>query len=65
MERFARAYSEESTKYVIENRKYKKSTIAFLEAFLKQFEVNNTLNRYLSPLSEYNIPRMEDICASS
>lgn len=53
---FAKKYSDVSATYVIENRKYKKSTIAFLRHLLDAMGVSNTLDQYLSGLSEYAIP---------
>lgn len=61
MRRFAENYSDEVTQYVIENRKYKKSTIAFLERILTWQGVENSLKKHLSPLSEYKIPTMEEL----
>ena len=60
MKEFARQYSDEDTVYVLKNRKYKKSTIAFLESFLNHFQVKNSLNQFLSSLSSYNIPDMKE-----
>lgn len=60
MKEFARQYSDEDTVYVLKNRKYKKSTIAFLESFLNHFQVRNSLNQFLSSLSSYNIPDMKE-----
>ncbi|WP_295290868.1 DUF6088 family protein [uncultured Catenibacterium sp.] len=60
MKEFARQYSDEATVYVLKNRKYKKSTIAFLESFLNHFQVKNSLNQFLSSLSSYNIPDMKE-----
>ncbi len=65
MNEFAKRYSDKTTQYVIENRKYKKSTIAFLASFLDYLEVNHSLNRYLSSLSRYAIPNMETIYEST
>ncbi len=64
MKDFARQYSDEDAVYVLKNRKYKKSTIAFLESFLNYFKVENTLNQFLSSLSSYNIPDMEEFYRS-
>ncbi len=61
MKYFAEHYSDEATKYVIENRKYKKSTIAFLQRMLSWHGVDNSLDRYLSALSEYKIPRIAEL----
>ena len=65
MKDFAIEYSDETTVYVLKNRKYKKSTIAFLESFLNHFKVENTLNQFLSSLSSYNIPDMEEFYEST
>lgn len=64
MKDFARQYSDEATVYVLKNRKYKKSTIAFLESFLNYFKVENTLNQFLSSLSSYAIPDIEEFYRS-
>lgn len=65
MKNFALRYSDEAAVLVLKNRKYKKSTIAFLERFLNYFGIENTLNRFLSTLSEYAIPGMEEFYESS
>lgn len=64
MKDFARHYANEATVYVLKNRKYKKSTIAFLESFLNYFKVENTLNQFLSSLSSYAIPDIEEFYES-
>lgn len=64
MRNFTEKYSDETTKYVLENRKYKKSTIAFLERMLTWYGIENSLNQYLSPLSEYKIPTIEELRGS-
>jgi len=61
MQEFSEAYSDSAATYVIMNRKYKKSTIAFLERFLNYYGVENSLNQFLSSLSTYAIPEMEEI----
>ena len=61
MKKFAKTYSEKAAHEVIQNRKYKKSTIAFLKAFLDYLKVPNTLDQYLSELSTYKIPKVEEI----
>ena len=58
---FAEAYDEEATQYVLENRKYKKSTIAFLQRLLNWYGVENGLDKHLSTLSEYKIPTIEEL----
>lgn len=59
MEKFAKIYSDQAANYVLSQKNYKKSTIAFLEKFLNHMDVENTLGQYLSPLSNYAIPKME------
>lgn len=54
-------YDEEIFKKVIETINYKKSTIAFLREILNFYGVKNNLNIYLSSMSEYKYPRMEEI----
>ena len=61
MKEFSENYSDSATAYVIKNRKYKKSTIAFMERFLNHYGVENSLNQFLSPLSTYAIPEIEGI----
>lgn len=61
MKGFAEKYSDEAACYVIENRKYKKSTIAFLERLLAWYGIENSLRQYLSPLSEYKVPTIEEL----
>lgn len=56
---FLKFYSDDSASYVIENRKYKKSTIAFLAKLLDELGVEHSLNKYLSPLSNYKLPILE------
>lgn len=57
---FASVYSDHAAVYVLKNRKYKKSTIAFLESFLNHLGIENTLSQFLSVLSTYAIPKMEE-----
>ena len=61
MKKFSNQYSDDMARYVIENRKYKKSTIAFLERMLTWYGVENSLNQYLSGLSEYKIPTIQEL----
>ena len=58
---FALSYNSEAFKVVIENINYKKSTISFLREILNYYDVKNNLDMYLSALSDYKHPRMEDI----
>lgn len=61
VKKFADNYSDEATEYVIENRKYKKSTIAFLERMLAWYGVENSLHQHLSSMSEYKIPTINEL----
>ena len=54
-------YNEETFKVVISTISYKKSTIAFLQEILNFYGKENSLNMYLSSLSEYKYPRMEEL----
>ena len=58
---FAKTYNEEALKVVLSNMKYKKSTISFLHEILNYYQVNNSLDSYLSSLSEYKHPNMGEI----
>lgn len=57
----AERYDEEVFKNVISAINYKKSTISFLKEILNFFHKENHLERYLSTLSEYKHPKMEEI----
>jgi len=62
MKRFAESYDEETTEYVLTNRKYKKSSIAFLHQILEWYAVKNSLDKnHLSPLSTYKVPQIDDL----
>ena len=54
-------YSDEVFEKVINVINYKKSTIAFLREILNYYKIENNLNMYLSSLSEYKYPKMEEI----
>lgn len=54
-------YDEDTFNKVISTINYKKSTIAFFQEVLNYYNVNNNLNLYLSSLSEYKYPKMEEI----
>ncbi len=54
-------YKDEVFELVISKISYKKSTISFLREILRYYEVANSLDRYLSALSAYKHPRMEEI----
>lgn len=57
----ANEYDEKIYDSIIDTFKYKKSTIAFLREILNYYHIPNTLNKYLSSLSEYKYPKMEEI----
>ena len=59
--KIAEQYNEETFKKVISTINYKKSTIAFLREILNYYDVKNNLNMYLSTLSDYKFPKMEEI----
>lgn len=61
MMHFSQNYSDPAMEIVLANRKYKKSTIAFMAAFLNYHQVKNTLSGYLSPMSDYKIPNVEEL----
>ena len=63
MRNFALNYSDEAMKTVLRQRKYKKATIEFLAAFLGFWNTKHTLCQYLSRLSTYAIPKMEEFYA--
>lgn len=65
LETFSQHYSDEAAQHVLTHIKYKKSTIAFLASILNHMEVPNTLERYLSSISEYKTPNMEALYESA
>ena len=65
MRKFALNYSEDAIRTVLGHRKYKKATIAFLAAFLGYWNTKHTLQQYLSRLSTYAVPQMEEFYAST
>lgn len=58
---FSVKYKDNAAIRVLEHMKYKKSTIAFLEACLNYMGIENTLKRFISSLSSYKYPSMEEI----
>ena len=58
---FSAEYSDCTFEDVISCLNYKKSTIAFLREILNHFEKENRLNYYLSALSDYKHPSMEEL----
>lgn len=57
----ASSYQNEVFEMVISKVSYKKSTISFLQEILKYYNVPNNLEQYLSSLSIYKHPRMEEL----
>lgn len=57
----ASAFDSEAFREVLLNKSYKKSTISFFQEILNYYQVENNLNEYLSTLSEYKHPRMEEL----
>lgn len=55
----ANEYVDEAANEVLSGMKYKKRTIAFLETILNHYAVKNTLSKYLSGTSRYEIPTVE------
>ena len=60
-ERLAKAYKEETFLVTQKEISYPKWTIAFLKEVLDHYRIPNTLDRHLSALSSYRIPRMEEL----
>lgn len=60
-EEFASFFNSETFKEVISKKSYKKSTISFMQEILNYYRVKNNLGEYLSSLSKYKHPRMEDL----
>jgi len=60
IKKLAEFYDDEIFRKVIMSINYKKSTIAFLREILNFYGIKNNLNMYLSSLSEYKYPRMEE-----
>ena len=57
----AKEYQNEVFEIVISKTTYKKSTIAFLQEILRYYNVSNNLEQYLSTLSTYKYPKMEEL----
>ena len=59
--KFAEMFSDSTFDYVIKYKHYPKRTISFLQEVLNYHQIPNRLNKYLSSLSEYKHPKMEEI----
>ena len=60
-ERLAKNYNTTAFEEIVSAKTYKKSTIAFLREILNYYKVQHNLNGYLSTLSEYKHPKMEEL----
>ena len=60
-EELASSFSTKAFEKIILTKTYKKSTISFLHEILNHYHVQNNLNEYLSTLSEYKHPKMEEL----
>ena len=65
IEKLAREYREEAFELVQKVIGYPKRTIAFLYEVLEYFNIPNSLSKYLSALSSYSIPKMEELYETS
>lgn len=54
-------YDNSCLDHILHKKKYKASTIAFLKNILDYFKIENNLQQYLSALSQYKIPLMEEL----
>jgi len=64
-EALSRQYSERAFEAVQRVIGYPKRTVAFLREALNFYHVPNNLNKHLSALSNYRIPKMEELYAAS
>lgn len=60
IEKRIKYYDEKTVKRVINTISYKKSTLASLKNILKFYNVENTIDEYLSGTSKYNTINMEE-----
>lgn len=58
---FAKVYNDKAAVYVLENVKYKKSTIAFMRKILEMYKVDNSLSQFLSYASKYKVPSVQRV----
>lgn len=64
-QKFANNFDELEMEYVIEKTSCPKHSIAFLREILNFFNTDNNISKFLSPFSDYKIPKMEDIYESA
>ena len=60
-ENLALSFDNPAFEKIITVKNYKKSTISFMREILDYYNVKNNLSEYLSTLSEYKHPRMEEL----
>jgi len=60
-ERLAESFNAGAFAEIVSAKTYKKSTISFLREILNYYNVDHNLNEYLSSLSEYKHPKMEEL----
>lgn len=58
---FAKTFSGSVFDEVQRNRKYAKATVSFASEILSHYQVDNNLDKYLSTLSTYKHPTMEEL----
>ena len=64
-EAFASTYDDAVFDEVCQQMKYQKRTISFLQTILNHYQIPNKLHKYLSTLSEYKHPTMEQLQAAA
>jgi len=57
----AKVYDDKILKIILKELSYKKRTLSFYKEILDYYRVDNNISDYLSSLSNYKHPRMEDI----
>lgn len=65
IEVLCKQYNESTFETVIKTIHYPKWVIAFLQEALNYYNIQNTLSKYLSALSSYKIPKMEELYAAA
>lgn len=63
--KLATDFDVEAFNETVKTKVYKKSTISFMREILNYYHVENNLNEYLSALSKYKHPAMEDLYETS
>lgn len=58
---YFKEYDEKILEEVLNKKRYKKRTIAFLSAVLDEKGINNSLKKFLSGTSKYKIPNQEKL----